>query len=138
MTREETIKYLALVKVAYPTAFKDMDNDSKYATINMWQMSFPDVPFFIMELAFDHFRKVSKFPPTVAEMHEELRSLYYTALMDASVAKSYGDDNILRKSMYIMGVTHKFSGNTVDHAINYDNISDNLLEAAEYKMIGGS
>lgn len=138
MTREDTIKFLALIKVAYPTAFKDMDNDSKYATINMWQTTFPDVPFFIMELAFDHFRKVSKFPPTVAEMHEELRSLYYTALMDASVAKSYGDDNILKKSMYIMGATHKFSRNTVDHVINYDNISDNLLETAEYKMIGGS
>lgn len=138
MTREDTIKFLALIKVAYPTAFKDMDNDSKYATINMWQNTFPDVPFFIMELAFDHFRKVSKFPPTVAEIHEELRSLYYTALMDASVAKSYGDDNKLKKSMYIMSATHKFSRNTVDHVINYDNISDNLLETAEYKMIGGS
>ena len=35
MTREESIKLLALIKVAYPTAYKDMDNASKQATVNI-------------------------------------------------------------------------------------------------------
>ena len=41
----------------------------------MWQMSFPDVPYPIMEQAFNHFRMASKFPPTVAEMVEELKKV---------------------------------------------------------------
>ena len=137
MNREETIKFLALIKVAFPLAFKDMDQDSKLATINMWQTTFPDVPFVIMEMALDHFRRVSKFPPMVAEMYEELRSLHYEALCDASIAKTYGDEAVLKKSMYISRHTERYKGSTVNHHINYDRISDALIEAAEYKMLEG-
>ena len=72
MNKPEATKLLALIKIAYPAAYRDMDEASKKATVNMWQMSFPDVPYPIMEQAFNHFRMVSKFPPTVAEMVEEL------------------------------------------------------------------
>ena len=80
MNREESIKLLALIKVAYPTAYKDMDNASKQATVNMWQTTFSTVPYPIMEMAFNRFRLVSKFPPTVAEMVDELKDVYYRAL----------------------------------------------------------
>ncbi len=137
MNREETVKFLALIKVAYPTAFKDMDQDSKLATINMWQTTFPDVPFIVMEMALDHFRRVSKFPPMVAEMYEELRSIHYAALFDASVAKTRGEKEVFKKSWFIASCTEKYKGNTVNHNINYDSISDALIEAAEYKMLEG-
>jgi hypothetical protein len=48
MTRQETVKFLAIIKVAYPTAYRDIDDDFRDATINMWQISFPKVPFLIM------------------------------------------------------------------------------------------
>ena len=80
MNKQEAIQLLALIKVAYPTAYKDMDQASKLATVNMWASSFPDMPYPIMEQAFNHFRMHSKFPPTVAEMVEELKHIHYQAL----------------------------------------------------------
>ena len=84
MNKQEAVKLLALIKIAYPTAYRDMDDESKKATVNMWQMSFPDVPYPIMEQAFNHFRMVSKFPPTVADIVEALRHIYYHATEGAS------------------------------------------------------
>lgn len=137
MNREETIKFLALIKVAYPNAFRDMDQDSKLATINMWQTTFPDTPFIIMEMALDRFRRVSKFPPMVAEMYEELNHLYHEAVFDASIARTEGDAVRLKKSMFVAGLTSRYRGGQIDHKINYDCISDALMEAAEYKMLEG-
>ena len=59
MNREEAIKFLALVKVAYPNSYRDMDNASKQATVNMWQVSFPNTPFVVITMAFDNFRRKS-------------------------------------------------------------------------------
>ena len=80
MNRTEAAKLLALIKVAYPSTYKDMDEKTKIATVNMWQTTFVTVPYAIMEMAFDHFRRVSKFAPTIADMHEELKTLHFQAL----------------------------------------------------------
>ena len=90
MNREETIKLLALIKVAYPTAFKDMDNASKQATVNMWQTTFSQTPYSIMEMAFNGYRKQSKYAPTVAEMCDELKHLHWQAAENALRAVSFG------------------------------------------------
>ena len=90
MNKQEATQLLALIKVAYPTAYRDMDEASKKATVNMWAMSFPDVPYPIMEQALNHFRMVSKYPPTVAEMVEELMHLHYRATEGALLAKTLG------------------------------------------------
>ena len=125
LTREESIKLLALIKVAYPTAYKDMDRDSKLATVNMWQMSFPSVPYVIMEMAFDRFRRKSKFPPTVAEMVEELQGVYYSSMLDAHMAKNLGDHETFKRCRYVMDQTSHLLGNEV--AIDYSRIGDNML-----------
>ena len=137
MNREETIKFLALIKVAYPNAFKDMDQDSKLATINMWQTTFPDTPFIVMEMALDHFRRGSKFPPMVAEMYEELHNLYHEAVFDASIARTQGDTATVKKCMFVASLTERYRGGQIDHKSNYDCISEALMESAEYKMLGG-
>lgn len=105
MNREETIKLLALIKVAYPTAYRDMDNTTKNATVNMWMATFPKVPYNVMEMAFNHFRLVSKFPPTVADITEELKTLYYKALDGAMVARTFGEKEELKGNMWIMEQT---------------------------------
>lgn len=105
MNREEAIKLLALIKVAYPTAYKDMDNASKQATVNMWQTTFSTVPYPIMEMAFNRFRLASKFPPTVAEMVDELKGVYYRALEGAMSAKFLGSEKELNQCIQIMEYT---------------------------------
>lgn len=108
MNREETIKMLALIKVAYPTAYKDMDKESKLATVNMWQTTFPSVPYSIMEMAFNRFRMTSKFPPTVADIAEELVSVHYQALEGAMHAHSFGDKRNLGIYRGIMRITEPY------------------------------
>ena len=108
MNKQEAIQLLALIKVAYPTAYRDMDAASKKATVNMWQMSFPDVPYPIMEQAFNHFRMVSKFPPTVAEMVEELKQIHFQATECALIHKSLGDDEAVKHYSAIMGFTSRY------------------------------
>ena len=80
MSIEESIKLLALIKLAYPNSYKDIDKDTQLATVKMWQRNFDTVPFAVMELAVDHFVKTSKFPPTIADICDELKSIHYEAL----------------------------------------------------------
>lgn len=135
MTREESIKLLALIKVAYPTAYKDMDRETKLATVNMWQMSFPTVPYVIMEMAFNRFRLNSKYPPTVAEMIEELRNCYYNAVLNANVAQGMGDSDTYRRCLFVMDHTSRFR--VSDVSVNYGGISDAMLAAHEDMMMLG-
>lgn len=108
MNKQEATKLLALIKIAYPTAYRDMDDVSKKATVNMWQVSFPDVPYALMENAFNHFRMVSKFPPTVAEMVEELKQLHYQATELALISKGLGDEERVNQYRAIMDCTYRF------------------------------
>ena len=120
MNREESIKLLALIKVAYPTAYKDMDNASKQATVNMWHSTFQAVPYPIMEMAFNHFRLQSKFPPTVAEIAEELKTLYYEAMQGAMIAKNFGTKEDMMSCQRIMQYTEVYkSGEYLQQPINH-------------------
>lgn len=134
MTREESIKLLALIKVAYPTAYKDMDDATKRATVAMWHSTFLNMPYAIMELAFENFRRYSKFPPTVADMFDEIENLYHKSLSDLFQARVCGDKELERRCQFVMEQTSGYRGN--DLAINYGSIPDNLLTQNETMMIG--
>lgn len=108
MNKQEATKLLALIKIAYPTAYRDMDEASKKATVNMWQMSFADMPYPIMEQAFNHFRMVSKFPPTVAEMVEELKHIHNQAVEGALISKTMGDQERLAQFRLVMDYTARY------------------------------
>ena len=108
MTREEAIKLLAIIKVAYPSSYKDMDKTSAEATVNMWHTSFPDVPYVVMEMAFNTFRMQSKFPPTVADMCEELRNLYWVALGDRLAP--FKSNEMVKKCEFLIASTERFKG----------------------------
>ena len=128
MNKQEAVKLLALIKIAYPTAYRDMDDASKKATVNMWQMSFPDVPYPIMEQAFNHFRMVSKFPPTVAEMVEELRGIYFKAVEGALVHKSLGNEKMVDQFREIMAYTSQYKDDDRLGGLNIGSLP---------KMLGG-
>lgn len=108
MNKQEAVKLLALIKVAYPTAYRDMDEASKKATVNMWQMSFPDIPYPIMEQALNHFRMLSKFPPTVADMVEELKHVYYQALEQSGYYRLRGDREMVEQCLRIISYTNQY------------------------------
>ena len=130
MTLEESIKVLALIKLAYPTSYKDIDKDTQLATVKMWQRNFNSVPFSIMEMALDHFVKMSKFPPTIADMCEELRSIHYEALQNI-LTLTDGEERNLNK--YIMKQTECF----IERNAHRITRIQNLLNGAKQPLIEG-
>ena len=79
MTLEESIKLLALIKLAYPNSYKDIDRETQLATVNMWHRAFEGTQFPIVQMALEHFIKGSKFPPTIADIIDELKRAHYEA-----------------------------------------------------------
>ncbi len=132
MTVEESIKLLALIKLAYPNSYKDIDKDTQIATVNMWQRNFDTIPLAIMELALDHFVRVSKFPPTIADICDELKSIHYEALQTVLTLED-GERRNLNKQ--IMQRTEQFNGRD-DYRINF-NKAQNLLNGVNQPLIEG-
>ena len=136
MNSQEAAKLLALIKLAYPTAYRDIDKETAQATVSMWQMSFPEVPYPIMEQAFNHFRMVSKFPPTVAEMVAELRHIYFEALECALTHKSLGNEDMVKKFREIMAFTARFKDDSQLGGLNINTLP--RLGGSEYVGLPGT
>ena len=121
MNKEEATKFLVLVKVAYPSSYKNIDDITAEATVNMWHQTFADVPYAIMEMAFDHFRRISTFAPTVADICNELKGLYYAALSDVMTTTTQSKVKI---DNYIMEHTSRFrEGAGRYYEINYNSLA---------------
>lgn len=130
MTLEESAKLLALIKLAYPNSYKDIDKDTQLATVNMWRRNFANVPLSIMELALDHFVKGSKFPPTIAEMCDELKHIHFEALTNVlTLEKGKERDFYLRIADY----TEEFKGGYHKQIIT----KDKLLNGVTRPLIEG-
>lgn len=136
MNKQEAGKLLSLIKLAYPTAYRDIDKETAAATVNMWQMSFPDVPYPIMEQAFNHFRMVSKFPPTVAEMVQELKGIYLEATECALVCKSIGDEDRVMRYREVMACTERYKDDSRLGGLNINTLP--RLGGGEYVGLPGS
>ena len=138
MNKQEAVRLLALIKVAYPTAYRDMDEASKKATVNMWQMSFQDVPYPIMEQAFNHFRMVNKFPPTVAEMVEELKHIYYAATEGALIARGLGNQEVVDQFRLVMSYTARFKDTENLGGLNIGSLVGRIGGADDVQRLGAS
>lgn len=135
MNNQEAAKLLSLIKLSYPTAYRDIDKATANATVNMWQMSFPDVPYPVMEQAFNHFRMVSKFPPTVAEIVQELKGIYYEAMERASVHRAFGESDMVSRYQEIMNCTSRYAKGEIG-GLNINAIP--RLGGGEYARLPGS
>ena len=136
MTHKEAVKLLALIKVAYPSFYRDADEDTINATIAMWQTTFPHTPYVIMEMAFEHFRRKSKFPPTVAEFIEELKDLYITAVANANMYAWRGDRDSQEKCEFIIACTYKYARELDDMSFNIGRISNEMLIEEKKRRYG--
>lgn len=80
MTREETIKVLALLKAAYPNSYKNMSKDEANATATVWAVQFADMPTEIVMIAVNKLISTSPFPPAISEVKEKIKCLYWEIL----------------------------------------------------------
>ena len=108
MTKQEAAKLLSLVKLSYPASYRDIDAATAGATVTMWEMTFADVPYAIMERAFDRHRMESKYPPTVAEMAAQLRRIHYRAEEMALLHRSLGNEQMVQRLRQVMACTARF------------------------------
>ena len=75
MNREEVIKVLAYLKVAYPNFYKDMKREKAEETINLYQEMFTDSDFKIVAVIVKEWIQTEKFPPTIADIKQKIYSL---------------------------------------------------------------
>lgn len=90
MTESDTKKVLAMLKAAYPNAFKTMTREEAFGMIHVWQMQFSALSPELVILAVNRLVSKSTFPPTIAEVKSELHDVY----MDAWQAHLYHDKGI--------------------------------------------
>ena len=138
MNKQEATQLLALIKLSYPQAYRATDDASNKATVNMWAMSFPDVPYPIMEQALNHFRMVSKYPPTVAEMVEELKHLHYRATEGALIAKTLGNQDLVKQYRMVMSYTERYKDTDSFGGLNIGSLAGRLGGADYVKRLGAS
>lgn len=79
MTKAETTKVLAILKAAYPNTFKGMSGEDANATVNVWAAQFSNIPVSVVMIAVNKLISTNVFPPTITEVKEKIRSLYWEA-----------------------------------------------------------
>lgn len=79
MTKKETVQILAILKAAYPNFYKDMSAEEAQGTISVWALQFADLPADIVLMALNKAISTSKYPPTIAEIKDKMKSIYWEA-----------------------------------------------------------
>ena len=138
MTKKEAAMLLNLIKLSYPTAFRDTDDDWMVATINMWASSFSDCPYPIIEQAFNHYRMTHKFPPTVAEMVEELQHIHYEATELALLSKTMGNQQRVDQYRMVMAYTARYKDTNNLGGLNIDSLQGRIGGGNDVQILGTS
>lgn len=79
MTKSEVNKLLALMKANYSYAFKNMSRQEKILLLNTWAFTLQDLDAGVVMIAVMQLISTSKWLPTVAEIREKCKDLYYEA-----------------------------------------------------------
>jgi hypothetical protein len=77
VTREETIKILAILKAAYPNSYRNMSKEEANGTVAIWTMQFAQFPAELVMLAVNKLISSSPFPPAIWEVKDKIRGMYW-------------------------------------------------------------
>lgn len=80
MTQKEATQILAILKAAYPNSYRGMTKDEAIGTVNVWATQFIDMPVNVVMIAVNKLISTNTFPPSIGEVKEKIRSLYFEAL----------------------------------------------------------
>lgn len=114
MTRDETIKMLAILKAAYPNSYKGMTKDEANGMIAVWTMQFADMPADIVLMALNKLISTSQFPPAISEVKKKISNLHWEAydmISDKTTAALLQDEEI-EKYQRIYEITKRMKINT--------------------------
>lgn len=80
MTQKEATQILAILKAAYPNSYRGMSKEEAIGTVNVWATQFVDIPVSVVMIAVNKLISTNTFPPSIGEVKEKIRTLYYEAL----------------------------------------------------------
>lgn len=89
MTREETIKILAILKAAYPNSYKNMTKEEANGTVAIWTMQFSTIPAEVVMFAINKLISTSPFPPSICEVKNKISGLYWESWDALRIHKEY-------------------------------------------------
>lgn len=79
MTQKEATQILAILKAAYPNSYRGMSKEEAIGTVNVWATQFIDMPVNVVMIAVNKLISTNTFPPSIGEVKEKIRSLYWEA-----------------------------------------------------------
>ena len=79
MTKDETLRVLAILKAAYPSSYNGMTKREAAGTVAVWSVQFADVPVDIVLMAVQKLISTNKFPPAISEVKNKIGSLHWEA-----------------------------------------------------------
>lgn len=75
MNKTETLRLMAVLRIAYPRYYQNTTKADAEAVVNLWATMFADQPYELVEAAVKSCIATSKWPPSIAEINEELQRL---------------------------------------------------------------
>lgn len=88
MTREEAIKVLAILKAAYPNSYRGMTKEEAHGTVAVWAAQFASMPASVVMIAINKIISKNTFPPSINEVKDEIRGLYWETWQALNLHKS--------------------------------------------------
>lgn len=92
MTEQETIKILTLIVMSYPSSEKFKDETSLKGMVAVWKTIFKDDNAQLVEMAVQKHISVNKWPPSIAEIREQMINLTRPDIVPPDVAWSAVSD----------------------------------------------
>lgn len=88
MTEQETIKVVTLIVMSYPSSEKFKDETSLKGMVAVWKSIFKDDNAQLVEMAVQKHISVNKWPPSIAEIREQMIDLVRPDIIPPDIAWS--------------------------------------------------
>lgn len=93
MTKDETLRVLAILKAAYPSSYNNMTKREANGTVAVWCFQFADMPVEVVLMAVYKLISTNKFPPSISEVKDKMQSISWEA-HDALRNNRHGDKQL--------------------------------------------
>lgn len=131
MTKKEAVQILAILKAAYPASYNGMTKEEASGTVAIWAMQFDDVPVDIVMMAIHKLISTSKFPPTVAEVKDKIKTIHWEAYDAITAKRDVLPESTVKKCQAIYDATAAYK-----FGIGYEPKIGTMLSGG-YLQIGG-
>lgn len=100
MTEQETIKVITLIVMSYPSNDKFKDEDNIKGMVAVWKTIFKDDDVRVVEMAVQKHISINKWPPSIAEVREQMCSLLRPDIIPPDIAWAAVEDLLHAKGEY--------------------------------------